>query len=136
LTTVWLSIKGKGIRSFDAGVSIVRSQAQLFQNLLEIEIKHRLRQSEGLSSSEYHKRFPKYAAPEQMFGERSEASDWYAVGVMLFEALTGQPPFLGNQMELLRQKQNEDPASLAEREGLPPDLAKQRSLFSQETKVV
>jgi serine/threonine protein kinase len=29
---------------------------------------------------------PKYAAPEQMFGQRSEASDWYAVGVMLFEA--------------------------------------------------
>ena len=27
---------------------------------------------------------PPYAAPEQMFGERTEASDWYAIGTMLF----------------------------------------------------
>ena len=59
---------------------------------------------------------PRYAAPEQMFGERSEASDWYAFGTMLYEALTGQPPFVGKQMELLRQKQTADPPSLAEQE--------------------
>ena len=59
---------------------------------------------------------PRYAAPEQMFGERSEASDWYAFGTMLYEALTGQPPFTGKPMEVLRQKQNEDPPSLVEQE--------------------
>lgn len=37
---------------------------------------------------------PAYAAPELvMGGTPSEASDWYAVGVMLFEALTGRRPF-------------------------------------------
>jgi serine/threonine protein kinase/tetratricopeptide (TPR) repeat protein len=67
---------------------------------------------------------PKYAAPEQMFGQRSEASDWYAVGVMLFEALNGHAPFMARDpMELLRQKQTTDPPSLADRTDLPVDLA-------------
>lgn len=35
-----------------------------------------------------------YLAPEQLLdGTASEASDWFAVGVMLFEALTGTRPF-------------------------------------------
>jgi serine/threonine protein kinase len=66
---------------------------------------------------------PRYAAPEQMFGERTEASDWYALGTMLYEALTGTPPFTGpGQVELLRQKQQEDPPLLGGRHDLPPDL--------------
>ena len=67
---------------------------------------------------------PRYAAPEQMFGQRSEASDWYAMGVMLYEALTGAPPFPGrNPMEVLQQKQNEDPPTLSGRDDIPTDLA-------------
>ena len=67
---------------------------------------------------------PRYAAPEQMFGERTEASDWYAFGTMLYEALTGEPPFHGkDQVALLRQKQEQDPPALSGQDRIPNDLA-------------
>jgi tRNA A-37 threonylcarbamoyl transferase component Bud32 len=48
---------------------------------------------------------PRYMSPEQASGEpTSAASDLYAVGVMLFEALEGRPPFEGRTVaELLTQ---------------------------------
>jgi len=48
---------------------------------------------------------PAYLAPEQADGgAASEASDWYAVGVMLFEALTGRLPFSGAPLAVLNAK--------------------------------
>ncbi len=50
---------------------------------------------------------PAYMAPEQAGGAISEAADWYAVGVMLFRALTGALPFDGTMMEALERKRTE-----------------------------
>jgi serine/threonine protein kinase/tetratricopeptide (TPR) repeat protein len=48
---------------------------------------------------------PQYMAPEQAEGAQvGPAADWYSVGVVLFEALTGQLPLSGSPMELIRAK--------------------------------
>ncbi|MCE9576463.1 MAG: protein kinase, partial [Deltaproteobacteria bacterium] len=53
---------------------------------------------------------PAYMSPEQAADQPlTEASDWYAVGVMLYEALTGRRPFEGNAEEVMRRKQTEVP---------------------------
>ena len=43
-----------------------------------------------------------YLSPEQAAGEMpTEASDWYSLGVMLYQALTGHLPLKGSRSELL-----------------------------------
>jgi serine/threonine protein kinase/tetratricopeptide (TPR) repeat protein len=64
-----------------------------------------------------------YAAPEQMFGERTEANDWYGFGTMVYEALVGKVPFPGNNQANLLRKQQEDPPTLADHDDVPSDLA-------------
>jgi hypothetical protein len=67
---------------------------------------------------------PAYIAPEQAAGEpASEASDWYSVGVMLFEALTGRRPFDGGFVQVLEAKQREAaPAPSTICDGIPEPL--------------
>ncbi len=65
-----------------------------------------------------------YVAPEQAaHGAPSTASDWYSVGVMLYAALVGHPPFEGSSTEVLARKILMDPPSPRESaEGVPYDL--------------
>ncbi len=67
---------------------------------------------------------PAYMSPEHAGGQAlSPASDWYSVGVMLYEALTGGPPFSGRAFEIMMRKLSEDPRPPSElATDLPADL--------------
>jgi tetratricopeptide (TPR) repeat protein len=67
---------------------------------------------------------PAYIAPERILqAPECEASDWYSVGVMLYEALSGGLPFQGSVEQVLRAKLKArplPPSMLAD--GVPADL--------------
>lgn len=64
-----------------------------------------------------------YMAPEQAFDEPGPACDWYSVGVMLYEAIVGHPPFTGSATAVLQLKNSVDPRPPSELvEDVPADL--------------
>jgi serine/threonine protein kinase len=66
-----------------------------------------------------------YMAPEQCRSDPrlGPAADWYAVGVVLYEALTGRFPFDGTVMQMLSEKQTRAPVPpRALVPTVPPDL--------------
>lgn len=67
---------------------------------------------------------PPYMAPEQGTGvPLTAASDWYSVGIMLYEALTGRIPYSGALDDMLRQKRCFDPPPpMLYSDAVPADL--------------
>jgi serine/threonine protein kinase len=65
-----------------------------------------------------------YMSPEQARGAAlTPASDWYSVGVVLYEALTGRFPFTGTNSQILLAKQISDPEPPEKfAPGLPAEL--------------
>ena len=62
-----------------------------------------------------------YMAPEQMMGfDYGPAADWFAVGVMLFEVLAGEKPYVGTVPQILFAKSRGEPPDPAD---FRPELA-------------
>ncbi len=67
-----------------------------------------------------------YMSPEQAAAEPrlGPATDWYAVGVLLFQALTGELPFHGRPIQILAKKTQQDAPKVRSRNAdAPEDLS-------------
>lgn len=66
---------------------------------------------------------PRYMAPEQWQGEPVDArADIYAIGAMLYEMLSGQPPFTGTTLQALREQHLNGPVPAPVGFDLPESL--------------
>jgi hypothetical protein len=78
--------------------------------LLDFGVATDLRRAAVESADEQVVGTATYMAPEQAFVEApTVAADWYSVGVMLYEALVGVPPFVGSAFEVIQRKNDCDP---------------------------
>jgi len=77
---------------------------------------------------------PEYMAPEQVRGLGADrATDLYALGIVLYEMLVGDPPFVGaSAAKVLAQQAETPPPHLPSLDGVPPDALKRLDGVIQE----
>jgi serine/threonine protein kinase len=94
--------------------------------LLDFGVARQLGGSAGLTRTGAIIGTPEYMAPEQMRGDRSvgPAADIFALGCVLHECLSGQPPFFGEQIVAVLAKILFEPPSDIQkaRPGIPNEV--------------
>jgi serine/threonine protein kinase len=66
---------------------------------------------------------PRYMAPEQFQGKAQRVSDQYALGIVVYEWLSGEAPFSGTAWEVMQKQLYAQPPSLRTIvPGIPPEV--------------
>src|SRR5262245_42970513 len=90
-----------------------KPQAALVPKITDFGLAKKLDQPAGVTASGVVMGTPSYMAPEQAQGKGKEvgpAADVYALGAILYECLTGRPPFLGETtLDTLMQVIHDEP---------------------------
>lgn len=68
---------------------------------------------------------PYYSAPEQIAGKPRTASDQYALGILVYEWLTGTCPFLGDIAQVIYQQMSATPPPMREKLPMLPHEVEQ-----------
>src|SRR5262249_22942763 len=104
-------LPGSSLRSSFASLQLCESSS-FIPKITDFGLAKRLDVDHGHTQTGAVLGTPSYMAPEQAAGRKDvgPATDIYALGAILYEALTGRPPFAGSTvLETLDQVRDHDP---------------------------